>query len=186
MLPIAPLMIEHRLIEKLIALLPAAIGRMQDAGAPDARFIDDAVDFIRNYADYTHHGKEEKILFRDLDRKPLSAEHRRVMEQLIEEHRYARETTARLVAAKDRFLGGDVTALGDVTDALWTLARFYPRHIELEDKGFFIPVMAYFTPDEQRAMLEECNEFDRKAVHDIYRRLVEEIAPPADNTAFIG
>jgi hemerythrin-like domain-containing protein len=32
----------------------------------DPVVIDVAVDFVRMYADRTHHGKEEEILFRDL------------------------------------------------------------------------------------------------------------------------
>ncbi|MFO7651523.1 MAG: hemerythrin domain-containing protein [bacterium] len=186
MLPIGPLMIEHRLIEKLVSLLPGAVQRMQDAGAPDARFIDDAVDFIRNYADHTHHGKEERILFRELAKKPLKPEHRAAMQQLTDEHAYGRTLTVQMVRAKDRWFGGETTALGDITDALAQLARFYPRHIEFEDKEFFIPVMDYFTPAEKDAMLAEGYEFDRKVVHDVYADLVERVTPNRDNTAFVG
>jgi len=186
MLPIGPLMIEHRLIEKLVSLLPGAVQRMQDAGAPDARFIDDAVDFIRNYADRTHHGKEEKILFRELAKKPLTPGHRAAMQRLIDEHDYGRSLTAQMVRAKDRWFDGETTALGEITDALAQLARFYPRHIEFEDKEFFIPVMDYFTPAEKDAMLAEGNEFDRKVVYDLYADLVDRVTPVTDNTAFRG
>jgi hemerythrin-like domain-containing protein len=56
-------------------------------------FIDIAVDFIRTYADRTHHSKEEDILFRELAKKQLSPEHKKTMEELVDEHAFARKTT---------------------------------------------------------------------------------------------
>ena len=66
MLPIAPLMIEHRLIEKMIVVIRKEIDRYESEGNINPEFIDAAVDFIHVYADKCHHGKEEDILFRDL------------------------------------------------------------------------------------------------------------------------
>ena len=107
--------------------------------------MDIAVDFIRVYADRTHHGKEEDILFRELKNKPLSAEDRRVMNELIEEHVFGRQTTKALVEANTRYRNGDETALADIADKLQTLIEFYPKHIEKEDKVFFPSSRTYFT-----------------------------------------
>jgi hemerythrin-like domain-containing protein len=43
-------------------------------------FVHIAVDFIRVFADQTHHGKEEDILFRELGKKPLTVKDRQIME----------------------------------------------------------------------------------------------------------
>ncbi|MFX0049145.1 MAG: hemerythrin domain-containing protein, partial [Candidatus Hermodarchaeota archaeon] len=64
MLPIGPLMAEHRIIEKMIALMQKEIEKIKKFNKVNPLFIDTAVDFIRMYADRTHHGKEEDILFR--------------------------------------------------------------------------------------------------------------------------
>jgi hemerythrin-like domain-containing protein len=48
-----------------------------------SRFVDAVVDFIRVYADRTYHGREEDILFRDLEKKNLSDDDRRVMNELL-------------------------------------------------------------------------------------------------------
>ncbi len=58
MQPRGPLMIEHRLIERMIALIKKEIQRLQESSTVNPVFIDTAVDFIRTYADRTHHGKE--------------------------------------------------------------------------------------------------------------------------------
>jgi len=75
MLPIAPLMIEHRLIEQMIVVIRKEIDRCESEGNINPEFIDAAVDFIRIYADKCHHGKEEDILFRDSNKKELPGEH---------------------------------------------------------------------------------------------------------------
>ena len=180
MQPIGPLMIEHRLIERLLNLMAREFQRIKDNMAVDPEFafvdpvfIDTAVDFIRTYADRCHHGKDEDILFKDLAAKDLSPEHRRTMEELIKEHAWARETTASLVKAKDAYLLEKPGALDDLMEHLERLVDFYPRHIDKEDKHFFIPCMAYFSEAEQAELLARMHEFDRMLIHEKYRGLVE-------------
>ena len=168
-----PLMIEHRLIERMINQIQNVLKKIDANNEVDPLFIDTAVDFIRTYADRTHHGKEEDILFRDLSKRPLSAEDQRVMKELIEEHVFGRQTTKALVEANTRYRNGDTSALADITNKLQTLAEFYPKHIEKEDKVFFPASRAYFTDEEDQAMLTEFWEFDRKMIHEKYKSVVE-------------
>jgi hemerythrin-like domain-containing protein len=175
MMPIGPLMIEHRLIEKMIALIRKKAARWEQDKAIDPDFIDAAVQFIRLYADQCHHGKEEDILFRDLGKKPLSLALQRTMDELVEEHRLGRKTVAELVEAKTRYLRGDPAALTIILDRMNFLADFYPRHIEKEDKHFFLPVMDYFTREEKETMLQEGWDFDKNLIHQIFKEKVSEM-----------
>ena len=182
MQPIGPLMIEHRLIERMFTLMQREFQRITDNMAVDPEFhfvdpvfIDTAVDFIRTYADRCHHGKEEEILFAALQKKDLSAEHRQMMEELIKDHVWGRETTAALFRAKEDFLLGKDGALEKLLEHLGQLVDFYPRHIEKEDKHFFTPCMAYFSDAEKAEMLQAMFEFDRQMIHEKYRGMVEGI-----------
>jgi hemerythrin-like domain-containing protein len=172
MMPIGPLMKEHRLIERLVALLEKELGRLKEGEELDGDFIDVAVDFIKTYADRCHHGKEEEILFRELAKKPLSEEHSRTMRELLQEHAYGRKTTQTLAAAKERHVQGDRQALEAVVGALQDLVELYPAHIEKEDKRFFVPCMEYFSRQEQDEMLDEFWEFDRQLIHEKYAAIV--------------
>jgi len=173
-MPIGPLMIEHRLIERMIKVIKVKIQRFQTQKEADIVFIDRTVDFIKIYADKCHHGKEEGILFRDLGKKKLQADHKKTMDELIQEHIYARSTTRSLVSAKERYTHGDRQALSDIVKLMEELAVFYPKHIEKEDKSFFIPVMKYFSGREQEEMLKEFAEFDKSFDHARYKKLVSE------------
>jgi len=173
MMPAGPLMKEHRVIERMIELLRKEAERIAEAREVNPTFIDTAVDFIRTYADRTHHGKEEDILFRELAKKDLSGRHQRVMDELVEEHVRAREAVGQLVEAKERYVQGEAEALDTVLQKVNVLVAMYPDHIEKEDKRFFLPVMEYFDEAEREAMLEEMQAFDRGMIHERYDSVVE-------------
>jgi hemerythrin-like domain-containing protein len=175
-------MIEHRLIERLIALMRSELTRIKDNVAVDPEFafvdpvfVDTAVDFMRTYADRCHHGKEEDILFAALAPKELSPEHRQTMEELIQEHAWARETTSALMQAKEGYLLEKAGALNDLLQHLTKLVEFYPQHIEKEDRHFFIPCMDYFGDGEKPELLQKMWDFDRQLIHEKYRGMVEKI-----------
>jgi len=169
----ATLMMEHRLIARMLSAMQSALAELGSSQRVDHEFVDVAVDFLRTYADRTHHGKEEDILFRELSTRELSAEDRRAMEDLIADHAFARQTTDDLARANEQYRDGDGSALTTIHSQLRTLCDFYPRHIEKEDKLFFPAVRAYFTGEEDRAMLARFWEFDRTMIHEKYALLVD-------------
>jgi hemerythrin-like domain-containing protein len=175
MMPIGPLMIEHRLIERMVKLMKNKLERIAQEKQLNTNFIEIAVDFFRTYADRCHHGKEENILFRELNKKELSWEHKKIPNELIEEHVFGRKTVGRLVDAKERYAQGMADAKKEAVEYLRLLVEFYPVHIEKEDKHFFIPCMSYFTQKEKNQMLEEGWEFDRKMIHEKYQNIVKEL-----------
>jgi hemerythrin-like domain-containing protein len=168
-----PLMIEHRLIERMITVIKGILAEIESKHSVDPVSVDIAVDFIRVYADRTHHGKEEDILFKELNNRPLTKEDRQIMIKLVEEHVFARQTTKAIIQANNRYRNGDKTALADIAARLQTLTEFYPKHIENEDKVFFPSARNYFTEEEDQAMLVEFWEFDRKMIHEKYKSVVE-------------
>lgn len=169
-----PLMIEHRLIQQMLDVIQQILVRVEQTHSIDPYFVDAAVDFIRVYADRTHHGKEEDILFRDLRNKQLSDEDRQAMNELIEDHLFSRKTTKTLVEANMRYRKGNEDALSEIKACLKTLVDFYPGHIKKEDKLFFPAARAYFSDEEDQAMLAEFWEFDRNMIHEKYRAVVKE------------
>jgi hemerythrin-like domain-containing protein len=172
MMPIGLLMIEHRLIERMIEVMLRHLRLWEGGRKANPSFIETAVDFIKTYADRCHHGKEEDILFRDLSKKPISGDLRRIMEELVEEHRWGRRTTGALLKANEENRKGELEAVSTIFDCVKALVEFYPKHIEKEDRHFFLPAMHYFSQEEKHAMLYEEYEFDRRLIHDIYRECV--------------
>jgi hemerythrin-like domain-containing protein len=167
---------EHRLIEKMLTALMRHVDRMEKSATVNPLAIDTAVDFVRMYADRTHHGKEEEILFRDLANKNLTPELKKTMQDLLDEHVWARKKTGMLVAAKEKYLAGDAGKLPEIISLARELGNFYPKHIDKEDKHFFYPCQEYFSEEERDRMLAEFWEFDRKMIHEKYNKVFEEYA----------
>jgi len=172
MMPIGPLMIEHRLIERMIRLMEVEMHNIETNSKPDTDFIEKACDFLKTYADRCHHGKEEDILFNRLKDKNLSAEHEEILNRLIEDHKLARKTTSDLAAVNKDNKNGLKDRMNEIREYLKLLTDLYPEHIRKEDKVFFIPSMSYFTDEEKDKMLESFNEFDRNLIHEKYKSLV--------------
>lgn len=160
-------MIEHRVIERMLVLFNHEHTKILKDGKVDSPVIDMAIDFFTTYADRFHHGKEERILFRELKGKPLSVGHKQIMDDLIKEHVNSRKTVERLRNARG-CVGTDKDSLDEIIQCIETLLKSYPIHIEKEDKHFFFPAMEYLSLQEQAVMVEEFREFDRNFVHEIY------------------
>jgi Uncharacterized conserved protein len=176
MKPRGPLMIEHRLIEKMFGLSQKEILMIKNDEIVDPLFVDAIVDFIRTYADRTHHGKEEDILFVKLKTKDLNEKDNTMMNDLINEHRYARSLVGDLLDAKNKYISGDKSCLPVIIERLETLINFYPEHIRKEDREFFPNTELYFTKKELYTMLSDFWEFDRKMIHERYQKVFETLS----------
>jgi hemerythrin-like domain-containing protein len=175
MKPRGPLMTEHRLIEKMLAITGKELDAIRKTNTVDPVVIDTIVDFIRTYADRTHHGKEEDILFKQLERKNLDAANKKIMQELVDEHVAARNVVKKLVDANAQYARGEKKSISVIIDTLSFLISFYPVHIAKEDKVFFPDTEKYFSAKELEDMLEEFREFDRKMIHEKYLKLYDSL-----------
>ena len=169
------LMEEHRLIERMMALMAGEARKIEKEKIADLPFIARAVDFIRMYADKTHHNKEESILFREAAKKTLSSEHRALLQELLAEHDFGRKTVGELIAAREGAGRGEPGAQAAILERLNTLTGLYREHIRKEDHIFFPAVLDYFSPPEQEAMILEFWEADRKMIHVVYQAVVQDL-----------
>jgi hemerythrin-like domain-containing protein len=176
MKPRGPLMIEHRLIEKMLIIANKEIENIKKNKTVDPIFIDTFVDFIRVYADRTHHGKEEDILFKELENKKLNDKDKKGMRELIDEHIAARKIVKELVEAKIKYIEGDSNSINTIIDKLTFLIKFYPEHIKKEDKVFFPDTEKYFSNEELDKMLNDFWDFDKKMIHEKYNTLYESLS----------
>jgi hemerythrin-like domain-containing protein len=173
MLPVGYLMIEHRLIDRMIALMKIETQNIKKENRSDPVFVGQAIDFLKVYADACHHGKEEDIYFKKLLTKKLTVEHEKMMQELLHEHAISRKTVKSLENAWQKGRATDKSALVDMACFLGELTILYPNHVAKEDKQFFLPSMEYLTEGEQNAMLKEFHEFDRKILHNKYELLID-------------
>ncbi|HOX16115.1 MAG TPA: hemerythrin domain-containing protein [Smithellaceae bacterium] len=175
MKPRGLLMIEHRLIEKVLSVAKQKAISMTDMDY-NPIFIETIVDFIKTYADRTHHGKEEDILFLELAKKKLDADNLRIMDELIDEHKQTRAKVKEVIELNEKYKGGDRKVVPMIVDGIVWLAGFYPVHIKKEDAVFFPNTEKYFDTSELDNLLNNFYEFDRNMIHEKYQNVYKAIS----------
>jgi hemerythrin-like domain-containing protein len=167
-------MIEHRLIDRMLALLALEHRSIVETENIDYEFLDISINFLKTYVDKFHHGKEEDILFRELAEKSLSPEDRKMLNELIEEHGRTRKAVEKLESVRRQQVGKKL-ARTEITKHIETLIKWYPVHIEKEDKHFFVSSMNYLSEQEQTAMLEKSMEFDKNFIQKRFSGIIKEL-----------
>lgn len=178
--PADVLLAEHDLIRRVITVLDRESERIGEGRDVDPVFIDRIVDFIYTYAERVHHGKEEEVLFRELDSRPLSPEHRQMMERLVREHVEMRHLAEDLVEAREEYAEGGEDALQTVKDTIDRLNDLYPDHFQTEEQTFFPAAQSYLDDSEKEAILEAMRLHDRAMIHEKYGALVEDLEAVAE------
>jgi hemerythrin-like domain-containing protein len=167
---IGSLMEEHQVIGNTLHLFETEIKKIKDKHQIDPISIDISIDFIRTYTDLVHHGKEENILFLELGKKHMLPADQRIINELMEEHKYSRSIMSRWAEANERYFQGEDTS-PEIIDYLTELTIFYPKHIKKENKYFFDIFLHYFRREEQEILKQEFGEFDRNILHWKYRKV---------------
>ena len=173
-IPSGSLVTEHRLLERYLLLMKKQAELMDGGKNPDRLFIERLIDFFKTYAHRCHYGKEEEILFKRLYGKSLLPEHKRIIDGLVLEHLRERGFMDRLEIAKDKFWLGEARAFMEISENLKGILKFYPGHMQREEKELFYDGMAYLSKEEQMDMLREFAEFDQNLIHEKYVRMADQ------------
>lgn len=127
---------QHRNILKVADLLEEILSHEPEPGVLDYDSLEDCVAFIRLYADALHHGKEEDLLFPELNNlgMPRDAGPIAVMLHEHEQGRaYARAMNEALPAARE----GDAEASTRLANAGYGYIDLIRAHIGKEDNVLF-------------------------------------------------
>ncbi|KMQ52502.1 hypothetical protein CHISP_0769 [Chitinispirillum alkaliphilum] len=123
--PIRDLVEEHKLIKKVIAMIPVLLNKV-DLNSRDNRDLYSSVlEFISNYADAFHHEKEEKILFGYFDQNSD------ILSTFLKEHEIGRNHVRE---AKRGVSNGNMNLLKEHLTAYTQLLK---EHIKKEDEILF-------------------------------------------------
>jgi hemerythrin-like domain-containing protein len=96
MIPIGPLMREHRLIERMVEVLRTEIELIDMGLPPDTGRSGQNGRLLQDLADRCHHGKEEDILFNELKERISPPKLKAAMDELIDDHVEASKLVGRI------------------------------------------------------------------------------------------
>ena len=136
--PTKVLMEEHAVIKRALHSLEKAAYSLRAGRAVRAGYFLDAARFIREYADITHHNKEEGILFPAMEMAGIPSEMGPIGVMLAE-HQEGRLLTTTMRLAAERLQAGDASAKNDVVQNAMGFVMLLRQHIEKED-GILYPM----------------------------------------------
>ncbi len=174
---------EHRVIEVMLNCLEQMAARSLADGKLDRQDAEQAVDFIRNFADGCHHGKEEAHLFQTLVAKGMPRESGPVGVMLSEHEQgraFVRAMAENIGAASE----GEKSALQGFAAAANGYVQLLRSHISKEDNVLF-PMAENILDDTDREKLHQAfgsveSEQMGEGTHDRYLAIARKLAEKYD------
>ncbi len=176
------LMTEHRAVERVLKVLSPSADRLDAGEAVPASVFEDSLDFLRNFADKCHHGKEETALFPAMAKAGVPVEQGPIGVMLAE-HEQGRSYIKAMTEALDEYKRGDSAARSRLAESARGYADLLAQHIKKEDTILF-PMADRLLPDATQEELVA--QFDRiesehigPGVHEHYHQMIDELDPAA-------
>lgn len=154
---------EHRVIELVIDCLEEMTNRAMKEGRLEKEPAEQAIAFIKGFADGCHHGKEEARLFPAMEAKGMPRDGGPIG-VMLHEHKVGRTHVQGMTLHLEKAAAGDGAALNAFASHAHGYADLLRQHIQKEDQILF-PMAERMMTDEDRATL--LGQFDHVEQHEM-------------------
>lgn len=169
---------EHRMIERVLAVLDRAAVLLEQEKDVHPDLFPKAVEFIRGFADHCHHGKEEGFLFPLLEQQGVLRKGGPVGVMLTE-HEEGRRWVKLMEEAGTRYRQGEAAARGDLIKAARGYSELLWQHINKEDHVLFRMADQVLTGKDQTELLKQFEAVEKEEMgegaHAHFVHLTEEL-----------
>ncbi len=171
------MMEEHQYILRMLTVVRKASFKVMKGAPINYEDFNQMIDFIRNYADVHHHGKEEKFLFNKMVEHLGALGNKLITHGMLVEHDMGRLYIQELVAALDRVQKGDEESQLDIIANAVGYANHLKRHIDKEDAVVYTFARRQLSSDILDDVNRETVDFEKAATdlgtQDHYKTLLE-------------
>jgi hemerythrin-like domain-containing protein len=150
---------EHKAIQIALNILEKIGERTDKNGEADYKDINDLLEFLKEFADKCHHGKEEGFLFPALEKAGVKKEGGPIGVMLME-HTKGRELIRKM---QENILNNPVNKTGFITAAL-EYVRHMRAHIDKENKVLFPLIETSMSASEQKELFENFENHEEKVI----------------------
>ncbi|WP_409227190.1 hemerythrin domain-containing protein [Gudongella sp. SC589] len=154
---------EHENIRRMLKVLREVSYRIMTGGKYDLEDLPEMIDFVRNYADKLHHGKEEDILFEAMNAQIEKLAKSGAITGMYIEHDQGRLFIANLESGYKSFKEGDDRARLDIIGNAIAYTDLLDRHIEKENTALY-KFAENMLPDEIKSKVDaDCDQVENEA-----------------------
>jgi len=173
------MMEEHRNIKRMLTVMRKACLTVLNGREIDFVDFENMIDFVRNYADRHHHGKEEKLLFNRMIDEIGGAAEKLVRNGMLVEHDLGRLHIMNLIEALNKLKEGDEEAKLDVIAEAVSYTHLLTRHIDKEDNAAYPFAQRGLCEATLDAIGQECGAFEQeqeeKGIQKYYLQMLEQL-----------
>ena len=160
---------EYRVIESVLLCLEKLIEQAEQRQHMDKTSARDIIQFLREFADACHHGKEEDVLFVFSDSK--TGGHGPV-EIIKEEHREGRGYVSGMDRNCEKAGAGEAKAIESFCENGRDLINMLRNHILREDEAIFPMIDELCNPQDAEHIWQQFLDVEKNAGGDGHRRLI--------------
>lgn len=170
---------EHDNIKKVLKVIrKICVGIVEGKEIPHDDLVS-IIDFIRNYADKYHHGKEEDMLFKDMDAELTDKIGNGPVQGMLIEHDWGRGFVRELDTALKTYKEGNKEVKVDIIANAMGYANLLEKHIFKEDNMLFKYAERNLKEETMNKLNRQFKEYEENNEHiqtkEKYIRLAEEL-----------
>lgn len=152
---------EHDNIKRVLKIVRCICVDMVEGKNVDIDDFTSIIDFIRNYADKYHHGKEEEILFKYMQEELSSDIGEGPVRGMFIEHDYARSFVINLEMAIKKYKNGDDESKVDIIANAIGYANLLANHILKEDNVIYKYAASHLSTDTINKINKEIEDLEQ-------------------------
>ncbi|WMC92576.1 hemerythrin domain-containing protein [Kineothrix sp. MB12-C1] len=170
---------EHVNIKRMLKVIRKACLGILNGQEINYEDFEQMMDFVKNYADNHHHGKEEKFLFNRMVDEIGGPAEKLVKYGMLIEHDLGRLHMMNLREDLEKVKAGDQEAKLDVIANAISYTHLLIRHIDKEDSAVYTFAQRELSQETLDTINEECEVFeqeeDAKGTQKKYLQILEQL-----------
>lgn len=173
--PIQDLIDEHGGIMLMLTIMEKMSEKLYRGEAVDNGHLNKVVEFLKNFADKCHHGKEEGILFPELLKNSTNV---KLVNELLGEHKSGRDYIRGIDESLEKYSPGNPDAT-HIAVNIEGYTRLLREHIRKENVVLFPVADVELVEPVQEDMAKRFDELERNVIgegkHEEYHGWLEEL-----------
>jgi hemerythrin-like domain-containing protein len=153
---------EHTYIKRMLKIVQKLSQKIVDGKAVEHQAFYQAIDFVRNYADKYHHGKEEDMLFKDMAEELGDVMKTGPIQGMLIEHDLGRMYIANLEENLKKHENGEDTRIFIIANAV-SYTELLFKHIDKEDNAIYQYAKRTLKKETLEKLDRQSDEFESEA-----------------------
>lgn len=178
MTPTGQLQEEHQGITLMLRILEKVCARMKAQERVDPNHLERVVEFFRVFADKCHHGKEEDLLFPEMEKAGIPRE-RGPIGVMLAEHTQGRAFVRGMGEAASRYKQGEPRSRTEFVENARNYISLLTQHIQKENNVLFPMGDRVLSKEKQEKLVEGFENLEREKIgagtHEAFHQLLHQL-----------